>query len=733
MTNFSVLGDDNIINKSKSFESENSLYTFLYAYGPIFYFERFNKLANDVLFTSERDEQGMFGGLKIGVTKIDKSETGGYPTSEDCKQAFMNRYAATEDGTLMVLLSGCIFNGYDSKIDKPVRHLIEIIGNINHPNLKVRKSENIKTGEVDYRWNLYNADNGKEVVLKSVCKIGKEFIYNISRKDIEMTFSLINCISTDTEFGWELENILKCDNVSDACNSFRKRLFDSKEYKHIAERPINKLDEVKIKNSIINDILKDKEKCFAMTPTCVVKTITEMINENSKKKLSFGIIAKTSEDAINISEKIEKIYKSSNFTLICSYKQNDLMTNLSNKSIIYINEDTFKKISDMKFDYIIQNPPYDGSLHLDYFEWAYNIQKKNKSKMIIIQPASIYWDIRPVKDKRGNAWRVDSLKRMMDADSCVEKIIIENYNYDFQTNQQYPHSITFVDFSIKHVKTEYCCFGHTTYISSIVKEANQFGNTEIISRILEKFTNSFEDRMKNHVVTELTSLLDSSYFTKYSANILGGSGGGFAASYGKNIKWPVLNDIAKFDSIFGTYVNGYLAPNYHPTKNYISKHMIKSNKPNSGETGDKIMNLFGSKEELENWKWNSENNPLVLFMNIVYTIDSNNRTKNVMPWVVDKKYKTKEMFDLCHLTKEERQFVMFVLMKFRRDGAWFRRYLLGTSDGLINKLKNVVSLSKDKGMPDDIKKTLKVVTNEEVEAYVKQCVQEAIDYVEGRR
>ena len=449
--------------------------------------------------------------------------------------------------------------------------------------------------------------------------------------------------------------------------------------------------------------------------------------------------------------------KKCEFIYISSYYKDDLLENCQNDGIIYINRQTFEKIWMLHIDYLVNNPPYAGPMSTDYFVWNYEMQRKNKGKLIFIEPAKTYFDVRNAEGKRRNAWMCNSLREMMDADRCVEDIRIENYNFEFQTNQAYPHAITFIDFTKKHSKANYSCFGEHRKISSIVEESNQFGfRLSDITRVIDKFLKAFPERLSEHTVKEKkksnqNTVLDGfetdnkrydapegSCFIRYSETIIGSSGSGFAKSYGKDTKVPAYNDAGKFESVFGTFVSGYLSPNYHPNwqdchpdkMDEISTELIRSNKSGDGQTGDKVMNLFGTREELENHIWNSKNNPLMLFMMIVYTIDQNNRTKNITPWITDRKYSAKETFDRCGLTKEERIMVMEVIYKFDRNGAWFMRYILGTSQKQIRKLRNTINRTEDKGIPEEVKNILHVVTDKEVKEFLEKCHQRAVEYVE---
>ena len=66
----------------------------------------------------------------------------------------------------------------------------------------------------------------------------------------------------------------------------------------------------------------------------------------------------------------------------------------------------FEKIKHMKFDYIIQNPPYNKSLHLDFFDKGLDLLS-DKGRMVIIEPATWLINIR----KNGKAKKYDEIKK----------------------------------------------------------------------------------------------------------------------------------------------------------------------------------------------------------------------------------------------------------------------------------------------------------------------------------
>lgn len=93
-----------------------------------------------------------------------------------------------------------------------------------------------------------------------------------------------------------------------------------------------------------------------------------------------------------------------------------------------------------KFDYIIQNPPYKGSLHIKITDMMFD-KLSDVGKMVTIQPSTWLINLRegvgnnkklfkPLKDKIGDN---------------VYKVVFENYNKEFGTGLYVPFSITYID------------------------------------------------------------------------------------------------------------------------------------------------------------------------------------------------------------------------------------------------------------------------------------------------
>lgn len=116
----------------------------------------------------------------------------------------------------------------------------------------------------------------------------------------------------------------------------------------------------------------------------------------------------------------------------------------------YINILDELKRRNMKFDYIIQNPPYAGNLHIDIFNKTLDLLDP-KGKMTIIEPAT--WLI----NVRHNGKVYDALKARLEGH--VYKVVIENLNNEFNIDSFLPLSITYIDMDKMFDSIDFTCFG----------------------------------------------------------------------------------------------------------------------------------------------------------------------------------------------------------------------------------------------------------------------------------
>ena len=315
---------------------------------------------------------------------------------------------------------------------------------------------------------------------------------------------------------------------------------------------------------------------------------------------------------------------------------------------------------------VVTNPPYDGSLHLDFLNMGLDALKE-KGKMVIIEPAT--WLINVKKDGT-HAHKANQVKDKIKGH--VKSVKIENLNKDFKIALHVPLSITTIDFSKTYDTIEFECCGEKKIVKDIY-DCNLIGDYKTIWSILNKVL-AYGDTMKNHTTKENKG--EGMWYAKY-AGVAGGAGGCFCAisspangsSYESQATWCSTSN--------GDYVTGYTSTAYHYFMNAISPKPLCSYSKGRKPTDKIADNIYGTKQELENWKHFIFSNKLPLFINIVLTIHECNVVTSFLPWLVDKKYTDEEINQKFGFTKKEIALIDATLKKFERNSPWFKRYACG--------------------------------------------------------
>ena len=331
----------------------------------------------------------------------------------------------------------------------------------------------------------------------------------------------------------------------------------------------------------------------------------------------------------------------------------------------------------MKFDYIIQNPPYNGSLHLDFLEKGLDLLTE-KGRMVIIEPATWLINVR----KNGKAKKYDAIKKRIGGH--VESVKIENFNKDFGTGLYVPFAITTIDFSKTFDEIEFTCCGEKRFVKSIY-DCNLVGEYATIWSIIEKCQN-FGDMMKAHTAKE--KMGDGMYYAKYSEIISGN--GGFCVATASRTGLNYDSKSIWAESCLGNFSVGYTTTAFHSYNNEIKDTPLCAY-DRAHKLTDKITdNIYGTRQELENWKHFIFNNKLPLFLNIVLTIDQNNCSKEFLPWLVDKQYTDDEINKMFGFTDEEIALIDRTIKKYERNSPWFKRYMCGPDSVSDEEVNNFI-------------------------------------------
>lgn len=321
-----------------------------------------------------------------------------------------------------------------------------------------------------------------------------------------------------------------------------------------------------------------------------------------------------------------------------------------------------------KFDYIIQNPPYYGSLHLGFLEKGYEMLADN-GQMVIIEPATWLINIR----QNGKAKIYDKIKEKLNGH--IKKVIVENYNKEFNIVNTVPFSITYIDKSKEYNKIEFTNCGYTQIVNSIY-DCNNIGNYNLIWSIFNKI--SSEDTINNHI-TNIQYNDNDTYYLLINYDIV-------ATLSNLYVIRPLfaLSDSSYFKNTFGKYFQSFICPLMQFKRNEISKTIhMKAAQGGSSKNNVKLTDIpsnciYGTYEQLENYKFNIINLYLPLFVSISLICDTHSAfVRDFIPWLADKKYTNTEIYKLFNFNNDEMHLIEQTIKKFEKDSPWFKRYICG--------------------------------------------------------
>ena len=341
----------------------------------------------------------------------------------------------------------------------------------------------------------------------------------------------------------------------------------------------------------------------------------------------------------------------------------------------------YKQIDKMKFDVVIQNPPDNGSLHLDFLEKGLDVLTET-GKMVIIEPATWLINIR----KNGRAKRYDAIKQRIDGH--IESVVIENLNKEFNTTMYVPFAITTIDMSKTFDTIDFTCCGETRKVKSVY-DCNLVGEYATIWSILEK-VQSFGNMMKAHI-TDKRIEKDTYYigFQKDCQTVL-------CQMETERVGMNYETSDIWYKTLNGEIETRYISSMLHRFSEEISKTPYCKLDKGKKLTENMGWNVYGDETELQNWKYFVLNNKLPLFLSFCFIYDMHlNNLDDFLPWLVDKQYTDDEINKLFSFTDEEIKLIDTTIKKYERNSPWFKRYMCGrdaVSDEEVNNF--IAEISK---------------------------------------
>lgn len=329
----------------------------------------------------------------------------------------------------------------------------------------------------------------------------------------------------------------------------------------------------------------------------------------------------------------------------------------------------------MKFDYIIQNPPYSGTLHLEFLKKGLDMLDNN-GKMTIIEPAMLYLNMRDT-DYRTKKY----IPTIAEFKGHIKRVEIDLMSFDFGISSEVPLAITYIDKSKTFDTIDTVICGDEKQITDI-DDCNFVGDRNTVESILKK-CKKLNDMFISHV--DKKSSKNSAAYVKYQGRVV------FSVSkhfYTGN-RYGDYNNLGNFihDDVHGlTICRNYVDPAFFKTGSIYNE--IKENMQNFVMC-DKFDTYEENKNALENWKHFIYNTYLGHFIMMVCTIDKSNTVRDYLPWITEY-YNDEQLYTLFEISAEEQQLIEKTVKKYDRESPWFKRYMTGDTTIKCEEVKKFI-------------------------------------------
>lgn len=87
--------------------------------------------------------------------------------------------------------------------------------------------------------------------------------------------------------------------------------------------------------------------------------------------------------------------------------------------------------------------------------------------------------------------------------------------------------------------------------------------------------------------------------------------------------------------------------------------------------------IYGTKEELENFVYNVYNCDLFPFLGIIFNFNMRNQCYHYIPFLSYSKYYSDEIYKILNLTDQEISIIEKTIKKFKRNSDWYKRLQFG--------------------------------------------------------
>lgn len=321
-----------------------------------------------------------------------------------------------------------------------------------------------------------------------------------------------------------------------------------------------------------------------------------------------------------------------------------------------------------RFDYIIMNPPYDGSLHLHFLNRAIDYLKED-GKLTCIQPSRWLIDLAVNGTYNTGKSNNPTLVIKNKIKGHIKSIILDNYNKDFNVKVRYPFSITNIDMSKTFDNIEFDNHGIKSFESNI-NDCNLIGKRATINSILSKVA-SYGDMLKSHITTMDEG--DGMWYIK-TCDLFGE----VLCSIGNN-NHDIDSDHYWIKTAYGKLHISYSSLGYYYVDNDIQDHIHYRLKSGGRDVSTRPADMiFGTKDQMENWKHFVFNNKLYAFIAACQCIAPGYSTfRQYFPFIADKKYTDDEINEMFGFTSDEIDLINKTIDKISYGSRWFKRVCVG--------------------------------------------------------
>lgn len=345
---------------------------------------------------------------------------------------------------------------------------------------------------------------------------------------------------------------------------------------------------------------------------------------------------------------------------------------IKNINIIYKNDIFLQEMKNeiTGFNCIIANPPYDGDKYKKFLVSSYKMLPED-GKMMFICPAAFLNDQRYEKSDRNLR-----LRKMIEPH--VVKIIMENLNVDFNTRNNHPFAIIFIDKKKKGKKIEFICNGETFEVKDI-NDCNLNGKSSVQMDIQRKMLNykitGYERNIHKPYISksdtsEKADLIREQYDEKFNS-----LKDYYFVAFNCILSSITSNEVMntpkyKISGLFYSYTECYVHHNLQRVLTFKEADEYR-------KSGKYNYFFYGTKEEMENWIYNSMNLKLLKAFSIIRFWDQNNQVYSSIPFLCEKKYTDEEVYSIFNINDKEKEYIDELLEKYDMDSPWFQRYISG--------------------------------------------------------